>query len=109
MPDEVKELAQRLKDEFGKIHILVNDIWGAGVLKGGATEWNTPVWELDLAKGLRILRLAIDTHIITSKYLYCCSSRSPVDCSSKSLTALRSTTPRITTEFRSITTWQKSR
>jgi NAD(P)-dependent dehydrogenase (short-subunit alcohol dehydrogenase family) len=27
------------------------------------------VWELDLEKGLRILRLAIDTHIITSKYL----------------------------------------
>src|SRR6185295_4389986 len=37
--------------------------------KGGPSEWNTPVWELDLEKGLRILRLAIDTHIITSKYL----------------------------------------
>ena len=69
VPDEVKGLAQRLKDDFGKIDILVNDIWGAEVLKGGPPEWNTPVWELDLAKGLRILRLAIDTHIITSKYL----------------------------------------
>lgn len=47
----------------------MNDIWGAELLKGGPPEWNTPVWELDLAKGLRILRLAIDTHIITSKYL----------------------------------------
>ena len=69
VPDEVKSLAERLQNEFGKIDILVNDIWGAEVLKGGPPEWNTPVWELDLTKGLRILRLAIDTHIITSKYL----------------------------------------
>ena len=69
VPDEVKSLAARLRNEFGKIDILVNDIWGAELLKGGPPEWNTPVWELDLAKGLRILRLAIDTHIITSKYL----------------------------------------
>jgi len=69
VPDEVKGLAQRLESEFGKIDILVNDIWGAEVLKGGPAEWNTPVWELDLEKGLRILRLAIDTHIITSRYL----------------------------------------
>ena len=69
VPDEVKQLAEHLRNEFGKIDILVNDIWGVELLKGGPPEWNTPVWELDLAKGLRILRLAIDTHIITSKYL----------------------------------------
>jgi NAD(P)-dependent dehydrogenase (short-subunit alcohol dehydrogenase family) len=69
LANEVNTLAERLQREFGKIDILVNDIWGAEVLKGGPSEWNTPVWELDLEKGLRILRLAIDTHIITSKYL----------------------------------------
>ena len=69
VPDELQKLSVRLKNEFGRIDILVNDIWGAEVLKGGPAEWNTPVWELDLEKGLRILRLAIDTHIITSKYL----------------------------------------
>ena len=69
VPDEVQKLSERLRSEFGRIDILVNDIWGAEVLKGGPAEWNTPVWELDLEKGLRILRLAIDTHIITSKYL----------------------------------------
>ena len=68
-PDDVKGLAERLQSQFGKIDILVNDIWGAEILKGGPPQWNTPVWELDLDKGLRILRLAIDTHIITSKYL----------------------------------------
>ena len=67
--DEVKALADRLKREFGRIDILVNDMWGAEVLKGGPPEWNTPVWLLDLDRGLRILRLAIDTHIISSKYL----------------------------------------
>ena len=69
VPDEVQALAERLRNEYGRIEILVNDIWGAEVLKGGPSEWNTPVWGLELAKGLRILRLAIDTHIITSKYL----------------------------------------
>jgi len=69
VPEEVHKLAEWLKAEFGSIDILVNDIWGAEILKGGPSEWNTPVWELDLAKGLRILRLAIDTHIITSKHL----------------------------------------
>jgi NAD(P)-dependent dehydrogenase (short-subunit alcohol dehydrogenase family) len=69
LANEVKMLADRLHSEFGKIDILVNDIWGAELLKGGPSEWNTPVWELDLEKGLRILRLAIDTHIITSRYL----------------------------------------
>jgi NAD(P)-dependent dehydrogenase (short-subunit alcohol dehydrogenase family) len=69
VPEEVQALAQRLKHEFGSIDILINDIWGAEILKGGPKEWNTPLWELDLAKGLRILRLAIDTHIITSKHL----------------------------------------
>ena len=69
VPDDVKTLAERLESQFGKIDILVNDIWGAEILKGGPAQWNTPVWELDLDKGLRILRLAIDTHIITSKYL----------------------------------------
>jgi NAD(P)-dependent dehydrogenase (short-subunit alcohol dehydrogenase family) len=47
----------------------VNDIWGAEQLKGGPPDWNRPIWQLELQKGLRILRLAIDTHLITSRYL----------------------------------------
>ncbi|AUX40943.1 uncharacterized protein SOCE26_023450 [Sorangium cellulosum] len=49
--------------------VLVNDIWGAERLKGGPSEWNTPIWRHDLQKGLRILRLAIDTHLITSRLI----------------------------------------
>ena len=49
--------------------MLVNDIWGGEVLKGGPPQWNQPIWELDLDVGLRILRLAIDTHLVTSHHL----------------------------------------
>jgi NAD(P)-dependent dehydrogenase (short-subunit alcohol dehydrogenase family) len=66
---QVMHLAQRIRDAYGYIDILVNDIWGAEQLKGGPADWNTPIWRLDLEKGLRILRLAIDTHLITSHYL----------------------------------------
>jgi NAD(P)-dependent dehydrogenase (short-subunit alcohol dehydrogenase family) len=68
-PAQVERLAQQIRDDHRHIDVLVNDIWGAEMLKGGPTQWNTPVWELDLDDGLRILRLAIDTHIITSHHL----------------------------------------
>jgi len=48
----------------GRLDVLVNDIWGGEML----AEWNKPVWEHDLDKGLRMLRLAIDTHLITSHF-----------------------------------------
>jgi NAD(P)-dependent dehydrogenase (short-subunit alcohol dehydrogenase family) len=68
-PAQVGTLAERIRTDFGHIGVLVNDIWGGEVLKGGPPQWNTPIWELDLDDGLRILRLAIDTHIITSHHL----------------------------------------
>lgn len=67
--DQVADLAARIEGEFGHLDILVNDIWGAEVLKGEPHSWDTPLWELNLDDGLRILRLAIDTHLITSHHL----------------------------------------
>ena len=66
---QVAALAQRLREEFGRIDVLVSGIWGAEVLKGGPDRWNTPIWEHDLETGLRILRLAVETHLITSHHL----------------------------------------
>lgn len=66
---QVRRLARRIRDEHGRIHVLVNDIWGAEVLKGRPPEWNTPIWQHNLDDGLRILRLAVDTHLITSHHL----------------------------------------
>ena len=40
--NEVKTLAERLHNQFGKIDILVNDIWGAELLKGGRRSGTRP-------------------------------------------------------------------
>ena len=63
-PEQVKSLIERIEHEQGRLDVLVNDIWGGENL----TEWNVPLWKHSLEDGLRILRLAIDTHIITSHY-----------------------------------------
>jgi NAD(P)-dependent dehydrogenase (short-subunit alcohol dehydrogenase family) len=68
-PEHVSKLSNQIRDAHGHIDILVNDIWGGESFKGGPADWNTPIWQLDLDKGLRILRLAIDTHLITSHHL----------------------------------------
>jgi NAD(P)-dependent dehydrogenase (short-subunit alcohol dehydrogenase family) len=60
----VKALADRIRADHGHIDVLVNDIWGGEKL----FEWDTPVWEHDLANGLRLLRLGIDTHLITAHH-----------------------------------------
>ncbi len=54
----------RIDADPGRLDVLVNDIWGGERL----IEWNVPVWEHDLDGGLRMLRLAIDTHLITSHH-----------------------------------------
>ncbi len=63
-PAQVQALIERIEREQGRLDILVNDVWGADYL----IEWNTPVWKHSLDNGLHMLRLAIDTHIITSHF-----------------------------------------
>ncbi|MEU0007826.1 SDR family oxidoreductase [Streptomyces sp. NPDC006314] len=60
----VRALVERIADEQGRLDVLVNDIWGGEKL----FEWDTPVWEHDLDNGLRLLRLAVETHAVTSHY-----------------------------------------
>ena len=72
-PDAVAALVARIDAEQGRLDVLVNDIWGAEHL----FEWDTPVWEHDLAAGLRLLRLAVDTHLITSHFALPLLLRSP--------------------------------
>lgn len=66
---QVQRLARQIARDHGHIDVLVNDIWGGEQLKGSPADWNTPIWELDLDDGLRLLRLAVDTHLITSHHL----------------------------------------
>jgi NAD(P)-dependent dehydrogenase (short-subunit alcohol dehydrogenase family) len=63
VPEGVRELVARIERERGGLHILVNDIFGATKI-----EWSKSVWESDLDYGLRTLRLAVDTHAITSHF-----------------------------------------
>jgi NAD(P)-dependent dehydrogenase (short-subunit alcohol dehydrogenase family) len=67
--EQVHRLAERVRAEHGGIDVLVNDIWGAETLKGGPANWDTPIWECDLEDGLRILRLGVETHLVTSHHL----------------------------------------
>jgi NAD(P)-dependent dehydrogenase (short-subunit alcohol dehydrogenase family) len=63
VPDEVEAVVARIRDEQGRLDVLVNDIFGATTI-----EWDATVWESSLDIGLRMLRLSIDTHAITSHF-----------------------------------------
>lgn len=72
-PAQVRALVARIEREQGRLDVLVNDVWGADLL----IEWNVPVWKHSLERGLRMLRLAIDTHIITSHFALSLLIRKP--------------------------------
>ncbi|MGW5849687.1 SDR family oxidoreductase [Streptomyces sp. NPDC055254] len=64
VPDQVEALVRRIDTEQGRLDVLVNDIWGGELL----FEWESTVWEHDLDRGLRLLRLAVETHAVTSHF-----------------------------------------
>ncbi|MEV6728308.1 MULTISPECIES: SDR family oxidoreductase [unclassified Streptomyces] len=64
VPAQVEALVGRIDAERGRLDVLVNDIWGGERL----FEWDSTVWEHDLDNGLRMLRLAVDTHAVTSHF-----------------------------------------
>lgn len=64
-PHEVRALVDRVAaEQNGQLDILVNCVWGGDPL----TDWEHPLWEQDLDKGLRLLRQAVETHVITSRF-----------------------------------------
>ncbi|MEU5826389.1 MULTISPECIES: SDR family oxidoreductase [Micromonospora] len=63
-PEQVRGLVERIDAEQGRLDVLVNDVWGGDPL----ITWEKPVWEQPLDAGFRMLRLAVDTHIITSHF-----------------------------------------
>jgi NAD(P)-dependent dehydrogenase (short-subunit alcohol dehydrogenase family) len=72
-PDQVERLVARIEAEQGALDVLVNDIWGGEYL----AEWNKPVWEHSLDDGLRMLRLAVGTHLVTARYAFPLLTRRP--------------------------------
>ena len=63
-PAQVAGLIERIDSDHGRLDVLVNDVWGAEHL----FRFNTSLWDHDLDNGLRLLRLAVDTHLITSHH-----------------------------------------
>jgi NAD(P)-dependent dehydrogenase (short-subunit alcohol dehydrogenase family) len=64
VPEQVRALVERIDREQGRLDVLVNNIWGGELL----FSWDQRLWEHSLEDGLRILRLAIDTHIVTGHF-----------------------------------------
>jgi NAD(P)-dependent dehydrogenase (short-subunit alcohol dehydrogenase family) len=59
---EVEALVQRIRNQQGRLDVLVNDI-SEGVLH----DWK-PFWEVSIDKGLRALRSGIHSHVMTSRH-----------------------------------------
>ncbi|KJY44068.1 short-chain dehydrogenase [Streptomyces sp. NRRL B-1568] len=64
VPEQVEELVGRIEREQGRLDVLVNDVWGGDHL----LEFDKKAWEVDLAAGLRMMRLSVETHLVTSHY-----------------------------------------
>ncbi|GAB2592660.1 SDR family oxidoreductase [Streptomyces capparidis] len=64
VPEQVRALTERIDAEQGRLDVLVNDVWGGERLFA----FDRPVWEHDLDDGLRLLRLGVETHAITSHF-----------------------------------------
>ncbi len=73
VPEQVRALVERIAAGHGRLDVLVNDVWGGELL----FEWDAPLWEHDLDNGLRLLRLAVDTHLITSHHALPLLTRRP--------------------------------
>jgi len=58
---QVEALVEHIRSEHGRLDVLVNDMFGGDRY----AEWNTPLWEHDLAGGLRMLEMGVSTHLIT--------------------------------------------
>ena len=61
-PAQVDRVVERIDTDHGRLDVLVNDIWGADHL----IKFDARLWDLPLEDGLRMFRLALDTHAITS-------------------------------------------
>lgn len=58
----VRALLDRVRGDHGRLDVLVNDIFGGDRY----AEWEKSLWDHDLAGGLQMLRMGIETHVITS-------------------------------------------
>ena len=60
----VAALVERIESDHGRLDVLVNDMFGGDRY----AQWDKPLWEHDLLGGLRMLRMGVDTHLVTAHY-----------------------------------------
>lgn len=60
--EAVCDLVNRIRHDHGRLDVLINDIFGGDRY----AQWDKPLWEHDLTGGLRMLRMGVETHIVTS-------------------------------------------
>jgi NAD(P)-dependent dehydrogenase (short-subunit alcohol dehydrogenase family) len=60
--EAVRGLIDRVRHDHRRLDVLINDIFGGDRY----AQWDKPLWEHDLDGGLRMLRMGVETHIVTS-------------------------------------------
>ena len=63
-PRRGRGAVRRIDTERGRLDVLVNDIFGGDRYM----QWDKPLWEHDLAGGLRMLQMGVWTHLVTSHH-----------------------------------------
>jgi len=63
--DEVARLADRIRDEAGRLDLLVDSIWGADPM----IDWPRRFWEVDLTRVRALLDQTLVSHLLTSRHL----------------------------------------
>ena len=61
-PTAVTDLVARIDSRHDRLDVRDNDIFGGDRY----AQWDRPLWEHDLGAGLRMLRMGVDTHLITA-------------------------------------------
>ncbi|AKT38652.1 SDR family oxidoreductase [Chondromyces crocatus] len=70
---QVEALLARIREERGRLDLLVNDVWGGDAL----TDFSKPFWEQSIEAGRTMIDRAIFTHLITAKHAVPLLKQSP--------------------------------
>ena len=63
--EDVASLAARIRQEAGRVDVLVNSIWGADP----QIDWGRRFWEIDLANVRAYLDQTLVSHVITNRHV----------------------------------------
>jgi NAD(P)-dependent dehydrogenase (short-subunit alcohol dehydrogenase family) len=72
-PEQVRDLARMISAEHGRLDLLVIGLFGADHY----AQFGRSLWEHDLDGGLRMLRIGIDSHLITAHALMPLMTQTP--------------------------------